>query len=132
MICSSAPYLHNRLYTAEVRTIVNQTTPGKTIHNQDITFLQSHGSLEFIDSKIVESVQFHVINLQPGITYQVCVTANNREITSDPLVITVKTQDKPEDHAAETKLKNSIFNLQYSLQHLIVVFAFSSLLLIKC
>ena len=132
MICSSAPYLHNRLYTAEVRTIVNQTTPGKNIHNQDITFLQSHGSLEFIDSKIVESVQFHVINLQPGTTYQVCVTANKRDKPSDPLVITVKTQDKPKDHAAETKLKNGIFNLQHSLQQMIVVFAVSALLSMKC
>ena len=131
MICSYPPYLHNRLYTAEVRTIVNQTATGKTIHNQDITFLQSHGSLEFIDSKIVESVQFHVINLQPGTTYQVCVTANKRDKPSDPLVITVKTQDKPEDHAVETKLTNDIFNLQHSFQHLFVVFAFSALLLMK-
>ena len=96
LTCQSYPFLQNYLYSVEVKTIYNKT----------IKFLQTVGSLNYLGSQVVESVQFQVHDLQPGKSYQVEVTASSMHAKSEPIIIMLETHDIPEEHAAETRLKD--------------------------
>ena len=78
----------------------------KSENVENSTFIQSEGTLDYRGSKIVESVNFQVINQEPGRSFAVYVTADKKVMKSDPLKIIVTTQDIPVDHAAETRVEN--------------------------
>ena len=87
-------------------------------NNENSTFIQSEGTLDYRGSKMVESVNFQLIKQVPGRSYAVYVTADNQVMRSDPLKIIVTTQDIPVDHAAETRIQNGNIPHTSAMYHL--------------
>ena len=99
-------------------------------NKENSTFIQSEGTLDYRGSKMVESVNFQVINQEPGRSYAVYVTADTEVMRSDPLKIIVTTQDIPVDHAAETRIQNGNLSHTENIHHVSVGLVTSSLIII--